>query len=158
MRNAVMLVISVGVCLLTGFISGRLTTGEIETWYPTLIKPEWNPPNWVFFPVWTTLYVLMGIALFLVWKRPEESKAKQLALSLFGVQLFLNFCWSIIFFTFHAIEWALVDIVILWAAILLTIGSFFSMSRIAAWLLWPYAFWVTFAALLNYSIVMLNAR
>jgi translocator protein len=156
MRNAVMLVISVGVCLLIGFISGRLTAGETETWYPTLKKPEWNPPNWVFFPVWTTLYVLMGIALFLVWKRPEESKAKQLALSLFGIQLFLNFCWSIIFFTFHAIEWALVDIVMLWMAILLTIGSFFSMSRVAAWFLWPYAFWVTFAAVLNYSIVMLN--
>lgn len=156
MQNGVRLVISIAICLLVGFIAGRFTSSEIGTWYTTLHKPAWNPPNWIFFPVWTTLYVMMGVALFLVWRKGDEGRGKSVALTFFGIQLFLNFMWSLIFFRFHAIGWAFAEIVLLWMAIMVTMVRFFPLSRAATWLLIPYLCWVTFAAFLNYTIMTLN--
>jgi tryptophan-rich sensory protein len=132
------------------------TSAEIPGWFQTIQKPSWNPPNWLFAPVWTSLYVLMGIALFLVWKSNVTGKVKQKAISLFAIQLALNFCWSFIFFNQHQIGWALVEIVVMWLFILLTIFAFAPISKVAAWLLVPYISWVSFATILNYTIWQLN--
>ncbi len=131
-------------------------------WYDMLYKPALNPPNWIFSPAWTILYILMGIAAFLVWSsyaKASEGLAKKqikIALGVFGIQLFLNIIWSIIFFTFHSPFWALVDLIALWLAIVITIFYFYKISKPAAWLLIPYILWVTFAGYLNYSIWVLN--
>ncbi len=125
-------------------------------WYAELVKPALTPPSWVFGPAWTTLYALMGIAAFLVWKQGWEKKRVKVALGVFGVQLFLNVIWSIIFFGFKSPGWALVDIVLLWLAIVLTLAAFYKVSKPAAYLLLPYILWVSFALYLNYSIWILN--
>lgn len=156
LRNAIKIVVSIAICLLVGFVGGRITSGEIDSWYLTIHKPTWNPPNWLFFPVWTTLYVLMGIALFLVWKHPGGTRAYRLALLAFFIQLLLNFLWSVIFFNLHSPAVAFGEIVLLWIAILCTIIAFKPFSRVAAWLLVPYIAWVSFAAFLNYTIMTLN--
>ena len=156
MNNFFKLLISVAVPLLIGFGGSVFTTSEIGSWYQTIQKPAWNPPNWIFGPVWTTLYTLMGIALFLVWKKDPGSKLKRTAMILFAIQLILNFFWSIIFFNQHEIGWALVEIVILWFLILLTIIAFASIEKIAAWLMVPYIAWVSFATILNFTIWQLN--
>jgi len=119
-------------------------------------KPSFNPPNWIFAPVWTTLYILMGIALYLVWKSTATASIKQTAILLFVVQLTLNFFWSILFFKFQLTGWAFVEIIAMWVAILFTILWFGKISSTAAWLLVPYICWVSFASLLNYSIWKLN--
>jgi benzodiazapine receptor len=121
-----------------------------------LNKPEWNPPSYIFGPVWTGLYFLMGIAWWLVVQSDVLSHKKKKAQVYFIIQLFLNFWWSILFFRLHSPLWAFVDIILLIVAISLTIFSFARISRIAAWLLVPYISWVCFAAFLNYSIWALN--
>ena len=125
-------------------------------WYDMLYKPALNPPDWVFSPAWTILYILMGIAAFLVWKKRGEHKEIKTALAIFGIQLFLNIIWSIIFFTLHSPFWAFVDLIALWLAIVITIFYFYKISKPAAFLLIPYILWVTFAGYLNYSIWVLN--
>jgi benzodiazapine receptor len=145
------LVITIGI----GVISGVATASGIRDWYAHLNKPSFNPPNWIFGPVWTTLYILMGIALYLIWKQPP-SLYKSNALWLFFIQLFLNFCWSFLFFNFHKIGLSLVDIFLLWVFIILTIISFAKLAHVAAWLLVPYICWVSFAAILNGAIFRLN--
>jgi benzodiazapine receptor len=130
-------------------------TGQ-GSWYQQINRPEWNPPGWVFGPVWTLLYISMGIAAYLVWKADAEASLKRRALLLWAVQLALNFAWSFIFFGRQAIGAALVEICLLWLAILLTIFAFARISRLAAWLLVPYIAWVSFAALLNAAIYSLN--
>ena len=149
------LVLFVLVCLGAGGLGATVTTPEIDGWYRTVVKPEWNPPDWVFGPVWTTLFVLMGISAWLVWK-PAGFKEAATALSLFAVQLILNVAWSWIFFGMHQIGWAVVEIVILWLAILATTVAFFRRSKAAVWLLMPYLGWVTFASVLNFAIWQLN--
>ncbi len=141
------LVITVGV----GAIAGFATASNIGGWYATLSKPVFNPPNWIFGPVWTLLYILMGIALFLIWKQPA-SLYKSNSLWLFFIQLLLNFFWSFLFFYFHKIGLAFVDIVALLVFIILTIFSFSRLSKKAAWLLVPYICWVSFATILNGAI------
>jgi tryptophan-rich sensory protein len=143
------------VCLGAGGLGAIATTPEIDGWYRTLTKPTWNPPDSVFGPVWTTLFVLMGIAAWLVWK-PDGLKAAALPLTLFGVQLVLNVSWSWIFFGMHQPGWAFVEIVILWLAITATTVAFSRSSQIAGWLLVPYLGWVSFAAVLNFTIWRLN--
>lgn len=150
------LVLFVLVCLAAGGLGAIATTPEIDGWYQTIAKPTWNPPNWVFGPVWTTLFVLMGISAWLVWK-PQEPKKTSTPLKLFAVQLALNIAWSWIFFRMHLIGWAVVEIAILWVAILATTVAFFRRSQPAGWLLVPYLGWVTFASLLNFMIWRLNA-
>lgn len=149
------LAFSMLITLSVGAIAGFATVHSIDTWYATLNKPTFNPPNWLFGPVWTFLYILMGIALYLTWKLPA-SKNRNIAMGFFFLQLLLNFLWSFIFFYFHSISFALFDIVVLWAMILLTIILFSRFSKAACWLLVPYISWVSFAMILNIYIYGLN--
>ena len=150
------LFISILIPLLVGAISGYFTSSGVNGWFAVANKPWFNPPNWIFAPVWTTLYILMGIALFLVWRSNAEKNIKQAAIMLFAVQLTLNFFWSIIFFKLQQPGWAFAEIIFMWLMILLTILWFGKISPAAAWLLVPYISWVSFAAILNYSIWHLN--
>lgn len=156
MNNAAKLIISIVIPVAIGTTAGFFTATGVDSWYQTIGKPSWNPPNWIFAPVWTTLYVLMGIALFLVWKPDAGDIAKKRAITLFAVQLVLNFFWSFIFFNQQQPGWALVEIVVMWVSILLTIFAFAKVSKTAAWLLVPYISWVSFATILNYTIWKLN--
>lgn len=155
MNNTLRLIISIVIPVAVGAISGYFTVTGLGSWYQGINKPSWNPPNSIFGPVWTSLYILMGIALYLVWKS-GNSELKSRAIILFTVQLILNFFWSIIFFNQHQISWALVEMVLLWIFILLTIFSFASISKTAAWLMVPYISWVSFAMVLNFTIWQLN--
>ncbi|HLK27988.1 MAG TPA: TspO/MBR family protein [Puia sp.] len=150
------LLFSLIITLSIGAIAGYATASNIDTWYVHLQKPSYNPPNYIFAPVWTVLYILMGISLYLVWKQPALADRRR-ALMFFFIQLFLNFCWSFIFFYFHQIAFAMVDIVLLWVAILITILLFSSFNKTASWLLVPYISWVSFATVLNIAIYKLNA-
>lgn len=139
----------------SGGIAGWATASNINAWYRHLAKPWFNPPNAVFAPVWTFLYALMGIALFRIWRKPPGPLRKR-ALRIFFFQLTLNLFWSFLFFYFHWIGIALIDIIVLWLGILITIFWFASLDRPAAWLLVPYIAWVSFAMLLNGAIWQLN--
>lgn len=141
--------LSIGICLVVGIIGSFFTISSIPTWYQTLIKPPFSPPNWIFGPVWTTLYILMGISLYLVW-------GKRRIPMIFWIQLILNAAWSIIFFGMRNPALAFADIVVLWIAIFLTMKAFHPISKLAAYLLIPYFLWVSFASILNLSIWMLN--
>ncbi|MBI2644242.1 MAG: tryptophan-rich sensory protein [Candidatus Wildermuthbacteria bacterium] len=154
--SALKLVIAVALSEFAGIIGSLFTVNAIPTWYAALEKPALNPPGWVFGPAWTTLYALMGIAAFLIWRMGWERKEVKMALGVFGIQLFLNAIWSIIFFGFQSPGWALVEIVSLWLAIVWTIIVFYKISKPAAYLLVPYILWVSFAAYLNYAIWILN--
>jgi translocator protein len=156
MKDWMRFLISIALPLAIGGIAGLFTTSEINGWFQTLKKPSWQPPNWVFGPVWTALYVLMGIAFYLIWKSDVPVKKKRMAITLWLVQLVLNFFWSYIFFKKHQIDWALGEIVLLWVFILLTIFSFGRIRKLAAWLMVPYISWVTFATLLTMTIYRLN--
>ena len=149
------LIISILLTVGLGSLGGIFTVNEIPNWYAGLQKPDFNPPNWLFGPVWTLLYTLMGISVYLIWKQPVSS-IRNKALVIFGIQFILNFFWSIIFFKEHALGWALVEIIAMWIFILLTILNFGKLSSLAAWLLVPYISWVSFASLLNGAIWHLN--
>jgi tryptophan-rich sensory protein len=150
------LFLSILIPLLVGAISGFFTSSGVQGWYAAANKPSFNPPNWIFAPVWTALYILMGIALFLIWKSAGDKAVKQTALILFAVQLAFNFFWSLIFFKLQQPGWALLEIAALWLTILFTIFWFGKISSTAAWLLVPYICWVSFASVLNYAIWKLN--
>jgi translocator protein len=152
------LLVSVVICELAGVIGGLFTRSSIPTWYATLQKPSFNPPGWIFGPVWTILYLLMGISLYLVWQSAADPRLKSLALIAFGVQLLLNALWSVIFFGLRAPAFALADLGLLWASILVTILLFWRISPVAGGILIPYIVWVSFAAILNAAIVVLNRR
>jgi tryptophan-rich sensory protein len=154
--NPLKLTIAIAVSELAGIIGSVFTAPAIGGWYAGIIKPTWNPPAWVFGPVWTTLFMLMGIAAFLVWRKGLERREVKIALGVFVGQLVLNTLWSIIFFGLHSPGGALIEIAFLWLAILATIIVFAKVSKPAAWLLVPYIAWVSFAGYLNYSIWMLN--
>lgn len=147
---------SILIPVLVGSISGFFTSSGVDGWFATANKPWFNPPNWIFGPVWTLLYILMGVALFLVWKTKKDVVVKQTAIILFAVQLVLNFFWSLIFFKMQQPGWAFVEIILMWLMILFTIVWFGKISSTAAWLLVPYISWVSFASVLNYSIWSLN--
>lgn len=156
MNNTFKFIISIFTPLLIGGLSGFFTKNSISGWYTTLQKPSFNPPNWIFGPVWTLLYIMMGIALFVIWKSEADSVLKKQALILFAVQLAVNFCWSFLFFYCESPFWALLDIIVMWVLILMTIFSFGKISSFAAWMLVPYISWVSFAMLLNFAIWKLN--
>lgn len=149
-------VISLVLCLAAGGLGSFATAVKIPTWYATIAKPSWNPPNWIFGPVWTTLYILMAVAAWMIWMRAEQPGAGR-ALAWFGVQLILNTVWSFLFFAMENPGAAFVEVVGLWLAIAVTIALFSRISPIAAWLLVPYIAWVTFASCLNFTIWRLNA-
>lgn len=149
------LLVFVIICLGAAGLGASATTPQIDGWYKTLNKPSWNPPSYVFGPVWTTLYVMMAIAAWRVWKQ-AGLKAARAPLTLFAIQLVLNVAWSWIFFGMHQIGWALVDIGVLWLAILATTLLFFNRSKTAGALMVPYLAWVSFASLLNFTIWKLN--
>jgi tryptophan-rich sensory protein len=155
MNRSIKLILALVFTIGLGSLGAIFTVNEIPNWYQNLIKPSFNPPNWLFGPVWTLLYTLMGIALFLVWKK-TPSTDRNWAIGIFMIQFALNFCWSIIFFKYHLLGWALVEILIMWIFILLTILFFWQHSKIASILLLPYLFWVSFATLLNAAIFRLN--
>jgi tryptophan-rich sensory protein len=153
---ALKLIIALLACQLAGVIGSVFTTRSIDTWYQTLNRPSYAPPNGVFGPVWITLYVLMGIAAFLVWRRGLQYPGVKEGLLAFLVQLVFNTCWSIAFFGFRSPLAGLAVIVILWIEILITIVYFFRVSRNAGLLMLPYFAWVSFAAVLNYGFYALN--
>lgn len=146
----------VAVTELAGIVGSIFTISSVDSWYATLVRPALNPPSFVFGPVWTILFALMGIAAFLVWERGWDRKDVKIALSVFSFQLILNILWSIIFFGMRSPGGALIEIIFLWIAIIFTIITFARISRTASWLLAPYILWVSFAAYLNYAIWMLN--
>ncbi|MFS4418611.1 TspO/MBR family protein [Maribacter sp. 2307ULW6-5] len=147
---------AVVLCVMVGFLASAATQSSVTDWYPTLNKPPFNPPNWLFAPVWSVLYVLMGIAAGLVWSKGLHHKWVKTALYHFGFQLLLNALWSLVFFGLKSPFWALWVIVALLAMIVLTIKWFHTVSRVAAYLLVPYLLWVAFATVLNFSIWWLN--
>ncbi|PIZ99558.1 MAG: TspO protein [Candidatus Komeilibacteria bacterium CG_4_10_14_0_2_um_filter_37_10] len=144
------------ICQVAGLVGSRFTISAIDQWYQFLNKPFFNPPNWLFGPVWTVLYLLMGIAFYLIWQEKLSwSKHKMVYLSFF-IQLLLNAFWSIIFFGWQQPLWAFGEILLLWAAIVITIYYFYQYQKTAAYLLLPYLLWVSFASLLNLGIWYLN--
>ncbi len=150
------LVISIIICQAAGVMGSFFTTPSIPTWYATLKKPSFTPPGWLFAPVWITLFFLMGISAFLVWRKGLNNRQVKIALTVFAVQLILNAWWSAAFFGFKSPLAGLVVISVLWIAILLTIFEFLKVSRPAGLLLLPYILWVSFAALLNTLIFAIN--
>ena len=150
------LFISLAITLLVGAVAAWFTTAGVNGWYAVANKPSFNPPNWVFAPVWSALYIMMGVALWLVWKNDAAKAGKRTALIFFAIQLLLNFAWSFIFFYAHQPGWAFAEILLMWVSIMLTIIWFGKVSPAAAWLLVPYIWWVSFASLLNFYIWKLN--
>lgn len=156
MRDLAMLVLFLAVCFAAAGIGGAATAKSVGTWYATLVKPPFNPPNAVFGPVWTLLYLMMAVAGWRVWRAAGFAGAVA-AFTAFALQLVLNVCWSLIFFGLQAIGPALVEIVVLLAAIVLTALLFRRHDRLAAWLFVPYIAWVSFATLLNAALWWLNS-
>jgi len=148
-------VASLAICQLAGLIGSLFTRPAIPTWYQSLNKPFFAPPNWLFGPVWISLYLLMGIALFLVWRKAGEARVKT-ALFIFALQLLFNAFWSVAFFGFRSPAFGLIIILLLWITLLLTIILFARLSLAASILLWPYFLWVSFASWLNFSLWWLN--
>lgn len=155
-RDIVRLFVSIGACEGAGGIGSIFTIASIPTWYAALQKPVFTPPNSVFGPVWVTLYLLMGIALFLVWRRGLDVKGVRPAFIVFWVQLALNVLWTVTFFGLRSPLAGVVLIVILWLLILYTAIRFFRVSKAAGWLLIPYLAWVTLASYLNVGVWLLN--
>lgn len=155
-QNVFKLFISIVIAQLAGIIGSFYTFDSIPNWYKTLIRPEFAPPNWVFGPVWTTLYVLMGISAYIIWSKGYNDKKVKLALSVYLGQLLLNALWSILFFGLQDIRSAFIEIIALWLMIALNIFLFGKISKLAGYLLVPYILWVSFASFLNYSFMVLN--
>lgn len=155
MKPAIKLLVSLAIPLAIGFLGNLFTSSSVDTWYITLRSPSFAPPNWLFGPVWTTLYILMGISLYLIWRQPA-GKSRYNALSIFAIQLFLNLLWSFLFFYMQSPGAALIDITALWIAIVIMLSRFFKIKSIAAWLNIPYLLWVTFALILNFAFFLLN--
>lgn len=155
-RDIWKLVVSIVACLAAGAIGSVFTRQAIPTWYATLEKPAFSPPNWLFAPVWTLLYIMMGVAAFLVWRKGLENRQVRIALIVFLVQLVLNTLWSVVFFGLESPLYGVVVIAALWLAILFTVLKFYRISLAASVLMWPYLLWVTFATVLNSSIWLLN--
>ena len=149
------LLISILLALSAGFIGSFFTTPSIASWYAFINKPSFSPPNWLFAPVWTLLYILMSIAAFLIWQKRDNPKAKQ-ALRFYGTQLILNALWSIIFFGMHNPGLAFLEIIFLWSFILITLIKFYQINKIAGLLFIPYLLWVSFALILNLFVWMIN--
>jgi tryptophan-rich sensory protein len=156
LKHAFQLIAAILICEAAGIVGSLFTFSQIPTWYAGLSKPALNPPSWVFGPVWTTLYFLMGIAVFLIWQKGPRRRKVRAALLIFAAQLTLNTLWSIVFFGLHSPGWALVNIAAMWVTIVWTMIAFAHLSRPAMYLLVPYLAWVSFATYLNAGIWWLN--
>lgn len=155
MLKVIKLITSVCVPFVAAVVGSAVTIPNIATWYATLDKPFFSPPNWLFGPVWTLLYLLMGLSLYLVWVA-QYKKSKKSALVMFGLQLMLNALWSVVFFGLHAPWLGVIIIILLLVSIIATMRLFWPISKTAAYLMFPYIIWVSFATLLNIAIVVLN--
>jgi translocator protein len=155
--NPSKLLASILLCQLAGAIGSVFTRSSLGDWYLLLDKPFFNPPSWVFFPVWIGLYTLMGISLYIIWERGGQRPEVKKGFILFGFQLGLNTFWSVLFFGLRSPYYALIEIIFLWLAIFLTIFQFRKISKTASYLLLPYIIWVSFAAILNYYVLILNS-
>jgi tryptophan-rich sensory protein len=155
-NNILKFIFAVAICQLAGALGSIFTIPAINGWYTSIQKPFFNPPNWIFGPVWITLFFIMGVSLYLVLRKNVKDREVKKGLLLFVVQLFLNIRWSFLFFYLHNPFGAFLDIVLLWLAIILTIIQFSKIEKKAAYLLLPYLIWVSFAAFLNFSIWQLN--
>ncbi len=149
------LALYIGICLAAGFIGSYFTQSSVTSWYLVLNKPSFNPPSWIFAPVWTTLYILMGISIYIISTLPPQEDRKN-AMIIFFTQLCLNILWSYSFFYLRSPLMAFINIIALWIMILLMIVRFYKLSTTAAWLQIPYLLWVSFASLLNFYIWQLN--
>ncbi|MFA6551281.1 MAG: TspO/MBR family protein [Patescibacteria group bacterium] len=147
---------ALALCLGAGGIGSVFTTPVIPTWYAGLNKPEFSPPNFIFAPVWTTLFILMAVALYLIWQKGWQNKAARTGMIIFVIHLFFNTLWSILFFALHNPFLALLDIIILWLLIIVLMIKFYALDKRAGYLLIPYFLWVSFASVLNYFIFILN--
>ncbi|MFM7017620.1 TspO/MBR family protein [Flavobacterium sp.] len=157
MQKIIRIAVVLTTCLLVGYFSGMVTRDSITTWYPTLVKPSFNPPNWVFAPVWTILYIMMGVAGGMVWNRLEQDPENvKKAFTFFIIQLALNAAWSVIFFYFHNSFLALIEVILFWLLIFETHIQFKKIDKTAGLLFIPYLAWVSFATVLNASIWWLN--
>lgn len=156
MSKTFKIVISIIACLAIGFMGSLFTSSSIPTWYASLNKPPFSPPNYLFGPVWTVLYILMGISFALIWSKGLKSKRVREAVYLFGVQLLLNAIWSPVFFGMRNVLLALIIIIFMWLYILKTIVAFGKVNKLASYLLYPYIAWVSFATILNFSVWILN--
>jgi translocator protein len=155
MKKAIQLIASILLCLSIGALSGIATASGVKTWYIDIIKPVFNPPNYIFAPVWTVLYFLMGVSFYLILQVPK-SVEKSKAIRLFFLQLTLNFAWSFLFFKFHLIGIAFIEIILIWLAVLAMILQFYKLNEWATKLQIPYLLWLSFATILNASIWWLN--
>lgn len=157
MNKIYKILVMVATCLVIGYFSGMVTRSAITTWYPTLVKPIFNPPNGIFAPVWTMLFIMMGVAAGLVWDKMEQQKeVVTKALIFFAIQLALNALWSFLFFGLKNPLLSGIEILILWLMIYETYSKFIKINKIAGYLFIPYLLWVSFATVLNVSIWWLN--
>lgn len=156
MANFFKFLASIGFCFLAGAIGSFFTSSSIPGWYQNINKPFFNPPNWIFGPVWTVLFLMMGISLYLIWKKETPKKIKRIAISIFAVQLLFNTLWSIAFFGLKSPFLGLIIIIILLFLIAVNIFKFYKISKEAGILLIPYIIWVSFAFILNFAIWKLN--
>ena len=156
MKSIYKLIISILIPLAVGSVSGYFTSSSVNDWFKTLNKPSFNPPSWLFAPVWTTLYIMMGISFYIIWNSHAKLEKRYTGYAYYWIQLALNFLWSFLFFFYRRPDLALVDIIILFIMIASTIFSFRKVSQTAAWLLAPYLCWVAFATALNFEIWRMN--
>ena len=155
MNKYLKLILCILVPLLIGAVSGIATASSVNDWFLTIKKPVFNPPNYLFAPVWTVLYILMGISFYMVLQTPYL-KSKKDAIAIFVIQLVLNFCWSFLFFKFQLIGAAFIEIILIWISIICMIYAFYKINKSAAYLQLPYLLWVSFASVLNGAIWWLN--
>ncbi|MEI7719564.1 MAG: TspO/MBR family protein [archaeon] len=156
MKNLLKLVASIVLVWIVGVSGSLFTASSINSWYSYLVKPSFNPPSWLFGPVWTILYIMIGVSLFLVWTTKANKILKRKAYWIFGIQLVLNAMWSVAFFGAHNPGLAFIVIVLLWISIILNIIEFYKIKKFTGYLLVPYFLWVSFAAVLNLAIYLLN--
>ncbi|MCX7757888.1 MAG: tryptophan-rich sensory protein [candidate division WOR-3 bacterium] len=156
MKNIIKLIISIAICELAGVLGSFFTRPNIPTWYNFLVKPTFAPPNWLFGPVWTGLFLLMGISLYLVWSKGFGNQAVRAAMFIFVIHLIVNILWSAVFFGLRFPLGGFFVIVALWFLIILTMIYFSAVSKLAAFLLIPYLLWTSFASVLNFMIYKLN--
>ena len=156
MKTYIRIILCVIICLAVGYLSSIVTQSSIKTWYPTITKPSFNPPNWVFAPVWTTLFFLMAVALYIIWSGRNKKKTRKKAVQLYFGQLAANVAWSGIFFGLHSIGLAFIEIIFLLILITYCLLAFSRINRAAGWLMFPYFLWVCFATVLNLSLWLVN--